>query len=437
MRAFIYAVLVISLLTLAAVVFDNVYNNDSTGPVPITAILILTALSLASVISLVLHRRNDKRKLVENLWLAFLCGLFTYLAADVVAGHLWIRRISPFIVADRYVHHKLQPNTNSEIQEREYEYVQRTNNLGLRGRDVDPAKSPRPFRVLMQGDSFTMGKGVKDDETFSVVLENSLRAKNVSVHGRPVEVLNGGVDSYAPILEFFQLTTQLAALHPDVVVLNFDMSDLMQESAYRALAMYGANGEMVGINGIRGKKEWSISRIKSGIERWINRRLYLTRLLLSYGGGQEERRTITVDNMVVGVSPRLLQHTLADDPEDRSTQWQNVFDSILKIKHYCRDNGIDFLLTVYPWGHQVNQKEWVPGRWRFITQNAATSDRSIRTLEEFARKNDIKVLDTFPAFRSYDDVSPLYYKHDMHWTPRGHRLMAQQLEQYLLENVLR
>jgi hypothetical protein len=34
-------------------------------------------------------------------------------------------------------------------------------------------------------------------------------------------------------------------------------------------------------------------------------------------------------------------------------------------------------------------------------------------------------------------VSPLYYKHDMHWTPRGHRLMAQQLEQYLLENVLR
>ena len=49
-------------------------------------------------------------------------------------------------------------------------------------------------------------------------------------HGS-VEVLNGGVDSYAPILAAIQLDRDLLRFAPDMVVFSFENSDLIQEAA--------------------------------------------------------------------------------------------------------------------------------------------------------------------------------------------------------------
>jgi hypothetical protein len=95
------------------------------------------------------------------------------------------------------------------------------NNLGLRSPDRPAGKPPDRYRILMLGDSFTMGKGVEDHHTFSVLLERSLNEKVPACNGRTIEVLNAGVDSYAPILSFIQLQRDLHRLEPDVVVLNF------------------------------------------------------------------------------------------------------------------------------------------------------------------------------------------------------------------------
>ena len=114
---------------------------------------------------------------------------------------------------------------------------------------------------------------------------------------------------------------------------------------------------------------------------------------------------------------------------------ENIFDSITKIKQYCDKNRIQFLLTIYPWGHQVNDKEWNPGRFRFITKGSRVSDKSIDTIQQFSESNGIPLLNLFPAFRSYSGISPLYYSIDMHWTEAGHKLMARELEQYLLKSL--
>lgn len=49
----------------------------------------------------------------------------------------------------------------------------------------------------------------------------------------------------------------------------------------------------------------------------------------------------------------------------------------------------------------------------------------------FSSNNNVQLLNLFPAFRSYNGKSRLYYNHDMHWTETGHRLMAQQFEHWL------
>src|SRR5262249_48189261 len=146
--------------------------------------------------------------------------------------------------------------------------------------------------------------------------------------------------------------------------LNFDMSDLIQEAAYRWNAIYAADGEIIGING---RKLRTASR---GGRYWINQHLYLTRLALFYFDRKFAKTDVTIENVVTLANPEILKHTLAEDDADRKEQWKNIFNSFLKVKKYCDSNGINFLLTVYPWGHQVSNKEWVPGRFRFIPKNA-------------------------------------------------------------------
>jgi len=94
-------------------------------------------------------------------------------------------------------------------------------------------------RVLLLGDSFTFGLRVKDDETFARRLEEDLRGK---FGAAPVEVVSAGVLSYCPLLEYLQYRHHLHVLEPDLVVLNFDMSDVQDHMAYSRDLVLGSDG---------------------------------------------------------------------------------------------------------------------------------------------------------------------------------------------------
>ena len=447
----IYVLIVVPLTMISIIVFQRMLIQESIGTFSTLAISALLFLSLLAVFSLFLCRGKNWRA-VENLWLIVVSSILTYAAVDFVAGYLFIRPLSPPMVPDQYVHHKMIPNTFSSFKTQDFDYIQRVNNMGLRGRDISLAKKDNLYRILMLGDSFTMGKGVQDDETFSALLDKSLKAQKVKFNGKTIEVLNGGVNSYAPILSFLQLKKEFGQLTPELVVLNLDMSDLIQEVAYREAADYGPGGEIVGVSGkssetwlrlfaVAVPKEDGQSRPTTAtavIRRWINRRLYITRLLFLYVDRlYKDPKDITIENTVTLSNRELLKHTLAEDELDRREQWQNIFNSILKIKRYCDDHGVDFLLTVYPWGHQVNDKEWVPGRFGFIPDGSVISDRSIRTIEDLAAAQKIELLNVFPAFRMYRGAKPLYFHYDMHWTPQGHELMAGEIEKFLIAKYVK
>lgn len=424
MKRLLIALLIITITLAAGFVYVKLFVQHSFGPLSILSVSILGCLSLLLSITLLLYKTRAGET-IATIWLFIISLSLTYITVDLVSSFFLIQRLSPSIIADQYRHHKLAPNTRSEIKTREYSYVQRVNKLGLRGRDIQLKKALDHYRILMLGDSFTMGKGVDDDKTFSALLEKSLNIKNNTVNNKTIEVLNAGVDSYSPILSFFQLTKDLKSLAPDLVVLNVDMSDLIQDTAYRNNATHGAEGEIIGIDGRE-------RRLTKKVRDWIDRNLYMTRLILFYFAKTFTSHTeITVEKVVDRINPELLNHTLAEDTADRKEQWQNIFDSILKIKRYCDTNEIKFLLTVYPWGHQVNDKEWIPGRFAVIPKTAVVSDKSIHIIQEFSINNNIALLNVFPAFRSYNGTSPLYFSYDMHWTPTGHKVMAQELERYI------
>lgn len=95
------------------------------------------------------------------------------------------------------------------------------NSLGLRGAEVTTAPGKR-IRILMLGDSYTFGSGVRDEETFGAVAERSL--------GRPdVDVINAGVPGYG-VFQMQRMLERLAPiLQPRVVVLTIPTGDVFRQ----------------------------------------------------------------------------------------------------------------------------------------------------------------------------------------------------------------
>jgi lysophospholipase L1-like esterase len=410
-------------LALAGFLYQQVFVEGQFGPAAMFGAALLATAFLALVGMYALSATRH-RELVRNLLLAGTATLVSYVVVDFVAGMVLIQPLSPPLVPDAFRHHVLVPSSYAEFRQRDFAYIQRVNNFGMRGEDVTLEKAPRTRRILMLGDSFTMGKGVEDDETFSAVLGPLIQPNVSACSDFAIEVLNGGVDSYAPILSLIQLRRDLSQLDPDLVVLNLDNSDLVQEAAYRQQAVRAADGEIVGVPQLGRRSAYERAR------SWVDRRLFFTRVLLVYINRIFDHRELTIRRVVNEMGREHFAHTLEGDV-DRTGQWNDLFDSVARIKAHTDSLGIEFVLTTYPWAHQLGDSGWVPGRYEYMERGERTTDLSARTIRAHAAELSVDLFEMFPYFKAYDGNEPLYFSYDPHWTPAGHRIAANALADHL------
>jgi hypothetical protein len=101
------------------------------------------------------------------------------------------------------------------------------NRMGYRGREHDYRAAAGRTRVLLLGDSIAYGAGVKDGETFSMLLE---------ARHPQLDVVNLAVGGYGTDQELIQLDRVGLRYHPDVVILNFCLfSDFVDNALSQAL----------------------------------------------------------------------------------------------------------------------------------------------------------------------------------------------------------
>lgn len=96
------------------------------------------------------------------------------------------------------------------------------NSLGLRDVETTEAKSPGLLRVICLGDSVTFGQGVSAGDTYPKQLERLLLR---GAAAERAEVLNFGVPSYNTTAEVGLLRERGLRFAPDVVVLQFTVSN--------------------------------------------------------------------------------------------------------------------------------------------------------------------------------------------------------------------
>ena len=115
-------------------------------------------------------------------------------------------------------HHRLVPNARYRHHEVEFDYLWINNSLGMRDRERSIRKDAATFRILFLGDSMVQGYGVSLEQTMVALLETSLNRPN---RERRIEVLNGGVFGYSPLLEYLYLQELMPIVEPDVVMVGF------------------------------------------------------------------------------------------------------------------------------------------------------------------------------------------------------------------------
>jgi hypothetical protein len=331
------------------------------------------------------------------------------------------------MTSDPVLHHRARPNLSTLVSGIEF----RTNSLGLRDREYASPKPPRIARVLMLGDSFTEGAGLRLEHTVAKRVERGLNAQGCGSY----EVVNAGVASYSPILEYLLLGRLLPVLQPDLVVLNFDMTDVHDDLIRTATAVLDARGLPVAVppDPIRESAlllppppRW-LGPLRPAVSRLVLYQLFRKsavgqRLLGPYRMGPGQLATLGL----VGDPQRdAMAITRDEDYAALERPWALTERYLRGMRELARSRGAAFVLVVYPHAHQVSPAESPIGRTQLgAGPGLFGSERPFARLEALGRREGFPVVGLLATFRARTAEGPLFRHDDIHHTPAGAGVFA-------------
>ena len=260
----------------------------------------------------------------------------------------------------------------------------------LRFRDVEfSLKAPRVRRVMVLGDSFTEGQGVKEPDTYPRVLEARLNAQDAHAPKTPRwEVRNcGRRGADFPLL--FELFEQILSYEPDVIVYGMVLNDADQSDEFHSRQTY-VNDLILDRGRADGHALPEMGRFDSRLLGFVRDRI-------------ETRRT------TVETTRWYLDMYGAPNREG----WERTQGYLREMNRRTRERGAHFLVASWPL--IVNMEGDDPFA-------AAT-----QTVSRFCVSAGIPWHDLRPALRNHPTSSLWVHPVDMHPNELAHHLAAESL----------
>lgn len=377
---------------------------------------------------------SEAAKRVILLAISLLVGLLSLeIAVRIIEPREVLREY--FQRPDPVLHHRFIAGGRGFHKTLEFNAAYAINSVGLRNEEIPLAKPAGTRRILMLGDSFTEGNGVNAADTFSSRLQARLDRGGL---GNRWRVINAGVGSYSPLLEYLYLKNGGLELQPDLVVLNLDLSDAYDDIQYTALAEMDASGDPVAVRpDPQPPKPSPLVRVLVGLKDFLkkNTRTYNFVRRRIAGFVESGRHKVDVSGDVRFDKYAMLRESGGTAAGDGG--WTVTYGYLLRIRDLLAARGIDFWVTVYPYGLQISPREWGTGRifWGF-EPGKVYSTRPQAIVERFGRDHGIPVINMTPDFEERSrTLHPLYYDGDGHWLPAGHDLVAEVLHRRLVPYV--
>ena len=322
-----------------------------------------------------------------------------------------------YFAADPLLGFKLEPNSVGRYH---LDIEARANQFGHRDDPVTLNRTPGVYRILLLGDSFTVGANVRQREAYGQVLERLLSSKSK----RKIEVVNSAVGGWGPLQYVNYLEHYGFAFEPNMVVIGFFVGN----DTYNAIV--DASKLSTAVLGRRIRRQalsrWTKSKI------WLYNNSHLVRHLLVNGARDKfhyirESCEKLQNDWHLRIQRRRLHNHLRRDGR-RLSLAKNSIALINRAKTLTEAKGIPLVIILIPDENQINrvmQDKLVPAAQR-ARYDFEMPQSMLR--KEFARLG-IRVFDLLPYFLS--DKRCLYMD-DTHWTAEGHKLAAQRIANYVL-----
>lgn len=195
------------------------------------------------------------------------------------------------------------------------------------------AKPAGTFRVLSLGDSHTQGYEVRQEATFSSVLERYLRGR-----GLKAEVLNAGVSGFSTAEELAFLENEGYKYEPDVVVLGFyanDFEDNLKAGLFALEAGQLVERKYEHIPGVRIQNV--IYRVP-GV-RWLGENSYLYSLLFNTVWERFQR---------VLTAQAVREYAVATRATQSNNEIALGIALLARMQRYCAERGIRLIVVDVP-----------------------------------------------------------------------------------------
>lgn len=258
-----------------------------------------------------------------------------------------------------------------------------TNSCGMRERELPLVKPAGTFRIAVIGDSFTFGWGVTEQEAFPRQLEeilnsliSSAQRKETRAPGaaiQRVEVLNFGVPGYSPFQEVTTFEEKALPYQPDAVILFFIENDF-------------------------------------GMPFFIRNLEQPQHLLAAANLPKLARAALTGDDDETADPPAAPKLPPEFDPNR----------ALRKLAASADEHGVKVYLAINPkknWS-SIHRRLWI-----------------LRDIHQIRFMNFYSEFDRMITARGYSKES-LTLRHDQHPSPRKHRMLAEVMAPYFLDQVL-
>ena len=379
----------------------------------------------------------------------------------------------------------MRPNTCVRLKTTEYDGVLKTNSLGMVGPELPATKPAGEFRIVVLGDSYTVGGQVPYEQTFPEVLEKQLQDAGYS----NIRVVNAGVGGYTEYNESGLLREDLARLQPDLVVLAAFLGNDVSENVLATAAAYrDAPEHPKGMT-------WGLDAAKlvddSG--HWFPRNdLPGPPPPPAWDPSQPLPRPVGNDHNLGQVAPtpappapswRGRAHAIWDTLRGQSVLLGKLFGQPIDPSVSTAPGSAPLAaeqqrlnLTSFEWTilRQIPDTYWLDVAWplfgRYLGEARDTAssvgaplvlvsipdmsqfddemhartmanfrfrddevdwDRPQRDLASVAAADNVPMLDLLPAFRAMPDRAELYLRIDTHFTAYGHAVTAAAIARYL------
>lgn len=326
--------------------------------------------------------------------LSVLMFLFVLSAAPDVRAH-FLESESDYYKADETAGHVHQPNAQRIYDWPEYESRKiflKTNNLGFReDQDTETERPSGTVRVLVTGDSHTDGV-VNNGESFPNLLENMLNEKG---DGR-YEVLNGGTGYYT-FRNYLGFLKKYLYLKPDVFI----------------AAVYTGNDFL------------DTARLLEAGGMKVSRSDDYTRPLYK----QSEAGGLALSQSINQI------YYFRFFPQTKEPVLQSAAEDLAGIKTLCEENGISFLAVLLPakadveWARDQAVLDELKAGLSLTAQDLTINKNLTNALKEILSEKGVVYLDLSDAMSNQDEA--LFWKKDHHLNPRGHRVAAETLYDWM------